>query len=448
VTSGAVGRRVLSAIALVAATSAGGAAQATAADSLYPISLDEAVRLAQRNAPAAIQARGQIRTSNSAVRSAYGAFLPNLNFSMGQTQSRGRRQGQEGTLQEGTLIDYVAPTSYSTGFSSTLTLFEGGRRFAELSQSRADVGAAESNEVAQRFNIALQVKGEYYNILAARESEAAARAQLEQAEQQFRAAAARVRAGAATMSDSLRSVIQVGNARLALLTARNNVRDGSAALTRLVASQVTVTANPADTLDLPPTPIDSMTLLQFAERGPAVRQAEAQFRAARAGVRVARSSYLPSVDMSFRRGGSGFDPYYGVGGGSLAYSRTLSFGLNFPVFNNFAREDQIVRANVQEDIAEAQLRDARLLARQNLIQQLGALRTAEERIRVQQASVAAALEDLRVQQQRYNLGASTLLDLLTSQTTLNNARAALIQARLDYRVARAQIEATIGRDLP
>jgi outer membrane protein len=442
VTSGTVGRRVLSAIALVAATSAGGAAQATAADSLYPISLDEAVRLAQRNAPAAIQARGQIRTSNSAVRSAYGAFLPNLNFSMGQTQSRGRRQGQEGTL-----IDYVAPTSYSTGVSSTLTLFEGGRRFAELSQSRADVGAAESNEVAQRFNIALQVKGEYYNILAARESEAAARAQLEQAEQQFRAAAARVRAGAATMSDSLRSVIQVGNARLALLTARNNVRDGSAALTRLVASQVTVTANPADTLDLPPTPIDSMTLLQFAERGPAVRQAEAQFRAARAGVRVARSSYLPSVDMSFRRGGSGFDPYYGVGGGSLAYSRTLSFGLNFPVFNNFAREDQIVRANVQEDVAEAQLRDARLLARQNLIQQLGALRTAEERIRIQQASVAAALEDLRVQQQRYNLGASTLLDLLTSQTTLNNARAALIQARLDYRVARAQIEATIGRDL-
>jgi outer membrane protein len=418
------------------------AGQATAADSLYPISLDEAVRLAQRNAPAAVQARGQVRTSNSAVRSAYGAFLPNLNFSMGQTQSRGRRQGQEGTL-----IDYVAPTSYSTGFSSTLTLFEGGRRFAELSQSRADVGAAEANEVSQRFNIALQVKREYFSILAARESEAAARAQLEQAEQQLRAATARVRAGAATMSDSLRSVIQVGNARLALLTARNSVRDASAALTRLVASQVTVTARPADTLDLPLTPVDSAALLQLAERGPAVRQAEAQFRAARAGVRVARSSYLPSVDMTFRRSGTGFDPQYGLGDGSLAYSRTLSFGLNFPVFNNFAREDQIVRANVQEDLAEAQLRDARLLARQNLIQQLGALRTAEERIRIQQASVVAAQEDLRVQQQRYNLGASTLLDLLTSQTTLNNARAALIQARQDYRVARAQIEAIIGRDL-
>jgi outer membrane protein len=121
--------------------------------------------------------------------------------------------------------------------------------------------------------------------------------------------------------------------------------------------------------------------------------------------------------------------------------------MNFPLFNNFNREDQIVRARVAEDNAAAQLRDARLAAQQNIIQQLGALRTAEERIRIQQASVLAAQEDLRVQQQRYALGASTLLDLLTSQSQLNQARAALIQARQDYRIARAQIEAIIGRDL-
>jgi outer membrane protein len=434
-------------VARVAVLSLGAAAnalaQTAASDSLHPIPLEAAVQLAQREAPAAVQARGQVRTTSSAVRSAYGAFLPNFNFTMGQSESRGRRQGPQGTL-----VDYVAPRSYSTGFNSNVTLFEGGRRFAELSQSRAEVGSAEANEVAQQFNIALQVKREYYNILAARESEAAARAQLEQAEAQLRAASARVRAGAATLSDSLRSVIQVGNARLALLTARNNVREASAALSRLVATPYLVTAVPSDTLELRFAPVDSAALRQLAEQGPQVRQAEANHRAARAGVRAARSAYLPSIDLSYRRSGSGFDPYYGVGGGSLAYANTWSLGLSLPVFNNFAREDQIVRADVQEDVAEAQLRDARLLARQNLIQQLGALRTAEERIRIQQASVAAAQEDLRVQQQRYNLGASTLLDLLSSQTTLDNARAALIQARLDYRVARAQIEAIIGRELP
>ena len=69
-------------------------------------------------------------------------------------------------------------------------------------------------------------------------------------------------------------------------------------------------------------------------------------------------------------------------------------------------------------------------------------------MRVQQTNVRASEEDLRVQQQRYNLGASTLLDVLNSQTALVTARQALIQARLNYRNARAQIEAAIGRDLP
>ena len=69
-------------------------------------------------------------------------------------------------------------------------------------------------------------------------------------------------------------------------------------------------------------------------------------------------------------------------------------------------------------------------------------------MQVQLASIEAAEEDLRVQQQRYQLGASTSLDLLTSQTQLNAARIALIQARLDARVAKAQIEALIGQDLP
>jgi outer membrane protein len=103
---------------------------------------------------------------------------------------------------------------------------------------------------------------------------------------------------------------------------------------------------------------------------------------------------------------------------------------------------------VQSDLAEATLRDARLGARQTLAQQLGAVRTAQQRILIQQATVDAALEDLRVQQQRYALGASTLLDVLTSQSTLDTARSALIQARLDVRVARAQLEALVGRDLP
>jgi outer membrane protein len=105
------------------------------------------------------------------------------------------------------------------------------------------------------------------------------------------------------------------------------------------------------------------------------------------------------------------------------------------------------RARVTVATNEAQVRDAKLLAQQNILQQISTLRTAEERVRIQQLSVQAAQEDLRVQTQRYNLGSSTLLEVTTSQNALTTAQQALIQARLDYRTSRAQIEAIIGRDL-
>ena len=435
-------RQLITVALLTAPLVAGAQAAPAVSDSLHPITLQEAVSLAQRNAPAAVQARGQLRTSASAVRSAFGSFLPSLSVSMNQN----KQTGQRFDALRNQVVTVDQPWSYSTGISSGLELFDGGRRFADLRARRADVDAAEANEVSQHFNIALQVKREYANILAARESESAARAQLEQAEAQLRAAIARVRAGAATMSDSLRSLIQVGNARLALITAQNNVRVASATLTRLVGTPFVVTASSLDTLDLPVVTDDSASLERAALQGPAVRQAELQLRAANAGVRASRSSYMPTITMTYSYNGNGTDPY-GFGNGQFLYGSNLGFRLNFPIFNNFSREDQIVRARVSEDNASAQLRDARLAAQQNLAQQLGALRTAEERIRIQQASVLAAQEDLRVQQQRYALGASTLLDLLTSQSQLNQARAALIQARQDYRIARAQIEAIIGRDL-
>ena len=107
----------------------------------------------------------------------------------------------------------------------------------------------------------------------------------------------------------------------------------------------------------------------------------------------------------------------------------------------------VARAIVAEDVAEVQLRDAKMLAHETLVQSLGQMKTAQEQVAIQTVSVPAATEDVRVQQKRYELGATTLLDLLTSQTALDNARIALIRARYDYRVAKAQLEALIGRDL-
>ena len=404
-------------------------------DGARPVTLTEAVTLAQRNSPAVVQARG--------------AFFPNVNL----TASSGRTAGTTINNFTGELTPLTGnPWSYGNGMGLNLELFDGGRRFSEVNRLRAVADVADITALTARFDAALQVKQQFYAALAARESESAARSQLEQAEQQLKASSARVTAGVATKSDSLRSAIQVGNAQLALLTAQNDLRVANAALTRVTGSTGQITASASDTLDTPLALPTEAELEQSVNQGPAVRLAESNVQVSRAAKRTQKAAFLPTLTMSYNYNFSQNSAGFAGGnlflvGGKNASRQTLNFSASYALFNGFTREANAVQADVALTNAEAQLRDARLAARQNLTSFLRSLQNAQARVQVQLQAIAAAEEDLRVQQQRYALGASTLLDLLTSQTQLTQARQALIQARLDGRVARAQLSSLIGREL-
>jgi len=443
-------RGAVSLMAGVLASASSAAAQSPVPlpdDNARAVTLAEAVQMAQRNAPAVVNARGLERNAGAARRAAIAAYIPSLNL----TASSARTQGVQ--FFQGQLVPLTGnPWNYNNGLATQLVLFDGGQRWQDLNRAKASQHVAEASFLSARFDAALQVKQQYYAALAARESEAAARAQLEQAEQQLKASTARVAAGVAIKSDSLRSAIQVGNARLAVLTAQNDLRVANAALTRVVGSTTTVTATPGDSLDTPLQLPTEQELETLVAQGPAVLLAEANVASARASKKAQRSQYLPTLSMSYNYSYTQSSKAFTGGnlfllGGNDPNRQNMSFNFSYPLFNQFTREQATVQADVGLVNAEAQLRDAKLAARANLTAQLRSLANAQARVQVQLAAIAAAEEDLRVQQQRYGLGASTLLDLLTSQTTLNQARQALIQARFDGRIARAQLSALVGREL-
>lgn len=430
-------------IALLAAPAILGAQQMT--DSTFrPISLQEALRLAHENNVQNITSDNAIRTANNGIRSARAQlYYPNINATLGQSKQYGERLGQSNNL-----IGIDSKWAYTTGLNAQITLYDGGKSRADVKTNQANLSAAQANEVNTEFNVALAVKQAYNAVLAARESEAAARAQLATAQLQLQTSIAKVNAGAANVSDSLRSVVQVGNAQLQILQAQINYRTQSAALTRAVGTSYFVTAQPSDTLEHLGSPIDSATVMQLALSGPTIRAADAAVNAANTAQRSAKASYLPTLTTNLSTGGSGTSTIYGLNGDPFPYSRSIGFNLSYPLFNRFQRENQVAAAQIAFDNAQAQARDARLAAQQNVVTGIANLRNSEETMRVQETNVRASQEDLRVVQQRYNLGASTLLDVLTSQQALVTAQQQLIQARLNYRNARAQIEAAIGRDLP
>jgi outer membrane protein len=431
----------LTIVALVPAALA--AQQATIDTTYHPISVAEAVKLAQQNNLTAITAENAVRSANNSVRSAKAQLYPSLTASIGQGISAGDRVGPSNTI-----VSYTPAWQYNSGLSSQITLFDGGKTFADVRRSRADVASAEAAEVNTDFALALQVKTQYNAALAANEQLDAARAQLVVAQQQLEMTIAKVNAGAANVADSLNSVVQVGNAQFAILTADQNLRAANASLTRLAGTPYMITALPSDTLDHTYAPIDSVALLGLALQGPQIRQNEAQITSASAALRSQRTQYFPTLGVSLAYSGSGTKAVYGFNNNPYPYTRSANFSISYPIFNRWTRENNIQAAQITLENSQATLKDNQLAAKQTIITQLGLLHNAEAQMRIQQNTIAANQEALRVAQQRYQLGAGTFLDVLTSQSNLVAARLTLIQARFNYRNARAQIEAVIGRDLP
>ena len=408
-----------------------------------PISLEEAVRLAQQNSPLTVQARNANRTSESAVRASLAQFLPTAALSYSGNQAGGTQ------FVQGTPVPTTGlPWSYSRSLSSNFTLYDGGQRNYNLRAAQANLESAGANEVAQRYSVALTVKTQYFNVLAANEQLAASKQLLEQAQQQLTVASAKMKAGVATLADSLTSAIAVGNAKLSILTAENSLRNANAALTRLVASPVMVTATLADTMDTGKVELDEAQLLSMVSDGPSVRQSTQALEAARAQHKAATTPYMPTLALNASYGQNPKQSQnFNFGGGPTATSTRFGLSLNYTIFNNYTREQSLLVARVNAENAEANLRDAKALVVQNLTTFLSNYRTAQSTIELQLLTIQSAREALRVVQQRYNLGTSSLLEVLQAETTLDNARAQLINARVNARIAKANIEALIGRDL-
>jgi outer membrane protein len=408
------------------------AGQAVSDTAARPIDLATAVSMAQQNSPLAIQARGNIQNARAGIALSRAAYLPSLSFSA--TNGGNRASG-------------TSFYSSSFGFGGRMELYDGGRRSAEVSQAKADLTASEAAEVAQRFDISFQVKQQYYNALAAREAEAAALSLIDQADSALVVATKKLKAGMGTRSDSLRALVTKSNAQLALLTARNNLQIANVTLTRLTGSQALVTANPRDTVDRKVPLPDSMLVAGLIEQAPTIREAEMRLSAAKVGIKAARAAYFPNVELGYSRGGSGSDQIFGLGNDPFQQTQGWTLSLGLPLFDNRTRSTALIRSRIEEENANAQAKESRLLVRQVVTQSLAQMRIAEQQIELAQATIEAAEEDVRAQTIRFGLNVATSLDVITSLTQLDQARADLIRARLSYRTAKAQLEAAIGRDL-
>src|SRR2546426_1129725 len=402
------------------------------------VSLAEAVRRALDVQPAMVRARGDATNAGWQKRGAVGAFLPTVLFS-----SSAFRQNTESNVNG--FLASAGTYQFNTGLSASVDLFTGFRRLATYRNADATQDAADAEVVNQRYLVSAATAQLFYTSLANEELVRVAEAQLERAKEELQISVNKFQAGAATRSDTLTATVDLGNARLALLQAQANLATAQANLARQIGVDGVVRAVPDS--QLPPVPDTTELRTAALRQAPVVMQAAASERATAATLWSNRSQYLPKLTASYNTSSQGLnEPWQGFDGGNRNLNR-LSFALSWTVFDGFQREKTTASSVVDLDNARAQTADTRRQLGADLTQQFAAMSTAFAKIEITGANVVAAAEARRVTQERYRLGAGTLLDLLTAQANQTQAEVNQVQARYDYLIARAQVEALVGPPL-
>lgn len=408
------------------------------------VTLAEALRLSERVQPDVVRASAAVRTAGAQRRNAWGSFLPTLSVNSSAnefyTEGAPRLDPVTGQITGGN----TSNRSLSTGLSASLDLFTGFRRRAELRAASAGETAAEASFIDARFQQALTTTNQFLDALAAAQLLRVRETSVRRAEEQLKVSVAKLRTGSATRSDSLRSLVTLGNARLDLLTTQTDLAAAEANLARLIGQSGRVRAADDSAFYAVLPILDTQALRIEAEsKSPRVQSSTAEASAARATVSAARSAYWPTLALSGNTNWSGSqsNDY------DFLNQSQLSLGLRWDLFDRFDRELSIAQREADRDVAEATAADVRRAVLADLELRLAELDAARSRIEITRTSVVAAGEDLRVQQERYRLGASTIVDVLTSQEALNQAEVDVVNARFDYLRAKAQLEALIGRKL-
>ena len=409
-------------------------AAAQASDSARTVTLREAVRLSLENAPAMVAAEGALDVAEAGRLQARGTLLPSVTANGVFSNSSNERFDQA----TGRLVSQ----NYSAQLTGGYDVFTGGRRIAQLRGAGADVDAAQADVRAQRFATVLATTQAFYAAAAADDIVRAAAQRLERARQQMEFARTRLEIGTATQSDALRAELEVGNAEIALIDATTSLRNATLQLGRRIGEDAAVRAAPAALpSQAPPLPALAELVERALRTSPEVLAVEATLASRSADRLEAYLGYTPTVRLT-----GGYD-WFAADFPPDQRSWNMRLTASLPVFNGFIREAAVQRAIAARRTAEAQARDAALAVRAAVEAAASAVSAAQRRVEIADRAIELAREDLRVQEERYQIGAATILDLQTSQVALTDAEVSAVRTRQDLGTAVAQLEAVLGETI-
>ena len=399
------------------------------------LSVADVVDLALGNSPQTRNTWAQARAAASAYGSARGHLLPSLELDGSGGPSK--------AISFNPAVLPAARSSFTTTLNLSYVVLDFGQRGGAMAAAHEALFAADLTHNATVQSVVLQAEGAYFSYQASRGLFDAADATVKTAEANLAAADRRHEVGLATIADVLQARTALSQSKLNWQTAGGNVQAARAqlALALGLAANARFEAEPdtgmAPVLQLSEN-IDSLIERAVRDR-PDVAAARALARQSQAQVRQARSAGLPSITLGASQGN--------VQSGSAALAGNtyaLTFGVAIPLFSGFSKDYDIVTAQENAAAAASRAEQTRLLAISQLFTSYYALQTATQRVATSAELLSSAVQSEEVARGRYAEGVGNILDLLTAQSALADARAQSVLSRWTWYASLAQLSHDAG----
>ncbi|MEO8503462.1 MAG: TolC family protein [Acidobacteriota bacterium] len=407
------------------------------------VTLAQVLDLALRNSPVTRETWLAAKAAAAEVGVQRAQYYPTLNAGANLTRVQQAQVG--GTF-------HVRQTTYGPTAEFSFLLFDLGGRRGDLDEAKQALLAADWSHNAAIQDVVLNVQRAYYSYLGSVGLRDSLLGSIKQAEVSVNSAEARRGAGLATIADVLQSRTLLEQERLALAQTEGDMKSIKGALATAVGLppniEVEVSTLGALPKDLPELPglmgstADMGKLLQtaLADR-PDLLAERARVNAAAARIAQERSAGLPSLSFDTTANRTFYDH---VPGSRPSTNYSAQLALRVPLFTGFETKFKVAKAKAEADLEQARLDQAVQQTMLDVWTSYYKLQTAAQSVASSRALLDSAGQSADVSGGRYKEGVGDILELLTSQSALADARAREIVSRAQWFIALAELQRATG----
>ncbi|HEX4275138.1 MAG TPA: TolC family protein [Bryobacteraceae bacterium] len=336
-------------------------------------------------------------------------------------------------------------------------LFDAGERAAHVDASTQEQIAAGANFIQANQEVAFRVASAYYRLLTAQERLQAAEDTLKTARTTQESAEARLNNGRATLPDVLNARSEAAQAVFDRESADGDEKIARVALTEAIGADPTPNIN-IDTQKAAPAPqqltlsIDALIDRAVAGR-PDLMAAAAEIRAADDAIRAAKAEFKPKIVVSGDIAQTSLWPTSSFGelGSASRPTWSAQLALEWKIFDGGARRNQVEAAESRRRQAQDELTEIHDRATREVWTAYINFRSAVRKNDAAAALLESANTSYSAQLDAYNLGVRNLVDVVTAEKQLAQARLSGVSARSQLFLEAVDLEFVTGnlmRSLP